>query len=104
MKPPKHLSKDACQWWTDIQAEYGISDHAGLLLLQTGLEAFDRMREAQQAIKKHGAVYLDRFEQVKNNPACTVERDARAQMMAALKQLNLDLEPLRDKPGRPGGH
>jgi hypothetical protein len=32
-----------------------------------------------------------------------VERDSRAQWLAALKALNLDLEPLHDKPGRPGG-
>jgi len=45
----------------------------------------------------------DRWGQLKINPLCAVERDARAQFMAAMKALNLDLEPLRDKPGRPPG-
>ena len=45
----------------------------------------------------------DRFGQVKSHPLLSVERDSRAQYLAALKALNLDLEPLRDKPGRPGG-
>lgn len=84
--------------------EYAIDDHGGLLLLQTACESFDRMREAQAAIKKTGAVYQDRFGQPKSNPACVVERDSRNQMMQALKALNLDLEPLRDSVGRPPGH
>ena len=100
---PEALSSEAQQWWNELMQENDISDAAGRLLLQTALEAFDRLREAQQQITAEGAVVLDRFEQQKSHPAVTVERDARAQMMAALKQLNLDLEPLHDRPGRPGG-
>ncbi len=84
-------------------AEYAISDPGGRLLLATGLEAFDRMREAQKAIKADGATVQDRFGQPKAHPLLTVERDSRAQMLMCLKALNLDLEPLRDGPGRPGG-
>jgi glutathione S-transferase len=46
----------------------------------------------------------DRFGQPKPHPLLATERDARAQFLAALKALNLDLEPLRDRVGRPGGH
>lgn len=73
------------------------------MLLQTGLEAFDRMRECQATIKSDGPMIKDRFEQPKAHPLLPVERDARAQMLAALKAINLDLEPLRDGPGRPSG-
>lgn len=101
---PKHLSTEARGWWVKLADEYGIDDEAGLMLLQTGLEAFDRMRECQKAIKTDGPMIKDRFEQPKAHPLLSVERDSRAQMLAALKALNLDLEPLRDGPGRPGGH
>lgn len=84
-------------------AEYQIDDQAGLLLLQTALEAFDRMKAAQERINADGEAVTDRFGQIKPHPLLPAERDARAQMLAALKQLNLDLEPLRDRPGRPGG-
>ncbi len=84
-------------------SEYGIKDDAGLLLLQTALEAFDRMKSAQAAIKKDGASVRDRWNQVKAHPLLPVERDSRAGMLAALRALNLDVEPLRDGPGRPGG-
>ena len=102
-KAPSHLSKAAQQWWERIQNEYDISDQAGRLLLQTALEAHDRMKQAQAAIKSDGATVKDRFGQDKGHPLLTTERDSRAQMLAALKQLNLDLEPLRDGPGRPAG-
>ena len=81
--------------------EYEITDPAGNLMLQTALEAFDRMRGAQQAIADDGATIKDRFGQLRAHPMVTVERDARAAMLAALRALNLDLEPLRDRIGRP---
>lgn len=102
-KAPGHLTDEGRQWWRRIVKEYGIDDDAGLLLLQTGLEAFCRMRECQAVISTDGAVIKDRFDQPKPHPLLSVERDSRAQMLAALKQLNLDLEPLRDGPGRPAG-
>lgn len=102
-KPPKRLSREAQDWWRRLQEEYGIEDEAGRLLLMTAMESFDRMRLAQNAVKRTGATCRDRFGQLKAHPLLTVERDARAQMLAALKALNLDLEPLRDGPGRPPG-
>lgn len=102
-KPPKRLSREAQGWWLRLQGEYGIEDEAGRLLLMTAMEAFDRMRLAQNAVKRKGATFEDRFGQLRAHPLLSVERDARAQMLAALKALNLDLEPLRDGPGRPPG-
>lgn len=102
-RPPKGLSAEAKRRWRAIQTEYRIADSAGLQVLTTYAEAFDRMRSAQQRIDKDGATYVDRFGQVKAHPLLPVERDARAAMLNALKCLNLDLEPLHDRPGRPGG-
>ena len=99
--PPKQLSGEAQGWWRKLCDEYVLDDEAGKLLLQTALEAFDRMREAQVIVKRDGASIRDRFDQIKAHPLLTVERDARAQMVMSLKALNLDIEPLRDAPGRP---
>ncbi len=103
-KPPKTLSVEARRMWSRMLAEYDLADEAGLMILQTGLEAFDRMRGAQAAILKDGIVVRDRWGQTKPHPAASIERDSRAQYLGALKQLNLDMEPLRDGPGRPGGN
>ena len=98
---PKHLSQDARRIWDQIMDEYQIDDSAGRLLLQTALEAFDRMKSAAARIDADGEAIEDRFGQIKPHPLLPAERDARSQMLSALKQLNLDLEPLRDAPGRP---
>lgn len=102
-KTPAGLSAAAKEWWTKLTAEYQLEDAAGLLLLETALQAFDRMHQARDLITKHGAVTLDRFDQLRPNPATTIERDSRAAMLGALKALNLDIEPLRDAAGRPPG-
>lgn len=100
---PSGLSPEAQRWWRSIVAEYQISDGAGLLLLQSALEALDRVRAAQAAIAADGLVQSGSKRQPRAHPLLAVERDARSAMLAALKALNLDLEPLRDRPGRPAG-
>lgn len=94
------LSSEAKTWYDKIKSEYCIDDEAGLLLLQTAMEAFDEMRAAQQQMKPGGFVE-DRFGQRKPDPAAKNARAARQQMLTALKDLNLDIEPLKDGPGRP---
>jgi phage terminase small subunit len=103
MKPPDHLKPDGAELWASIQKEYAVCDGAGLALLTAAAEALDRMRAAQAAIATHGEMVLDRYQQLKTNPACVLERDSRVGFLAALRQLNLDIEPLRDGPGRPPG-
>ena len=102
-EPPPHLKAHGAALWTQVRAEYSIDDAAGLALLTAASEALDRMRAAQEAIAKHGEMVLDRYQQLKTNPACVLERDSRVGFLSALRQLNLDLEPLRDGPGRPPG-
>lgn len=102
-KPPAHLGRDGRKWWSELVKEYGIRDSAGLALVGTACECLDRLREAQAAVEKTGALVPDRYGSLKLNPGLALEKDARNGMLAALKQLNCDLEPLRDGPGRPSG-
>ncbi len=95
--PPRHLSTEARGLYRSFADDWDL-DGAALLILQTALESFDRMRGAQALIKKHGLTVKGRA-----HPAVQIERDARLAMLKALRQLNLDLEPLRDGPGRPPG-
>ena len=96
-KPPNHLKAAGRRLWADIVTQYRIADGAGLALVTTAAEAQDRIREAQRAIRRHGALVQDRYGALKQNPACFLERDSRAGMLSALRALNLDLEPLRDR-------
>ena len=90
-EPPENLSDESKTFWKSIVAEYlGFDDPASERLLATVCESFDRMRQAQRLIDKHGAVTEDRFGQLKVNPATVVERDSRSAMMAGLKALKLE--------------
>jgi P27 family predicted phage terminase small subunit len=100
---PKSLSSEAKAIWRKLVAEYQIEDEGGCQILQTGLEAYTRMRDAQKQIASDGITTVDRFGQTKAHPLLPVERDARSQWLAALKQLNLDVEPANHTIGRPGG-
>lgn len=107
MKPkaPRHLGPDGRALWLELQREYQIQDCGGLTLLTTASECLDRMRAAQKLIKEHGECTPDRYGGLRANPAVNIEKDARSGLLAALKQLNLDLEPLKHigRPGRPLG-
>ena len=99
-KAPASLSAEARAIWCRLVSEYEISDPAGLHLATIAMEALDRMREAQMLIKERGICTQDRFGQLRSNPATIVERDARSAMLAALRALHLDLEPIRDRAAR----
>jgi P27 family predicted phage terminase small subunit len=87
--PPKHLSSEAKRLWTKLQSDFVIDDEAGKLILQSALEAFDRVQEARALLAKEGSVTRDRWGQAKQHPASLVEASARAQMHSALRLLKL---------------
>ncbi len=99
--PPKQLNDAGKALWRSLCREYSIGDAGGLALLTVACEALDRADGARSRIENDGAFVPDRFGQLRAHPAIAVERDARGQLLQALKQLNLDLEPLRESRGRP---
>jgi P27 family predicted phage terminase small subunit len=102
-KAPGHLSQEAKRIWKEIVEEYSIDDAAGIRILRVALESFDRAQAARTAIDRDGLTVIDKAGQVKSHPLLPIERDSRQAFLAGLKALNLDLEPLRDAPGRPEG-
>lgn len=97
---PSDLSPSAQTWGVRVLREFAVDDAAGLLLLGEALRAWDRAREAGEAIQRDGAIFKDRFEQLRAHPAVAIERDARASMLAAFRALHLDVEPPKAN-GRP---
>ena len=90
--PPKHLTAEGRQLWAKLRADFQIDDSAGLVLLQAAAEAHERGQQARRLIAEQGLTVLDRFGQAKAHPATAVERDARAQLLAALRALRLSPE------------
>lgn len=89
-KPPSHLSKESKRLWTDIVTEYIFDDAASLSVLQTALEARDRLQECRERINKEGLTVLDRFGQTRPHPLLSAERDARSGVLQGFKMLGLD--------------
>ena len=87
---PKHLSAESKILWNQLKTDFEIDDAAGLLLLRNALEAHDRLTEARKILRKEGCIVHDRWGQPKQHPASLVERDARTQVLAALRALKLD--------------
>ncbi len=83
--------------------EYGITDAGGENLLKSFAAAYSLELDCSDQISLQGLTVKDRFDQDKPHPLLASLRDARAQKLAALKALNLDVEPLKSGPGRPPG-
>ncbi len=98
MRVPKHLSKEARQLWKNIIGEYDGWGTTELSVLLVGLEAHDRMRQAQKQLKKEGLVFKHKYG-VKPHPCVMAERDSRTAYLNALKQLGIGSD--RRGPGRP---
>ena len=98
MKKSK-LTAEASRLFDSIAAEWLIEDQAGRFLLTVALVAYDEMTAAQATLASDGVYIADRFGQLRLHPAATRERECRAHMLMALKQLGLDLESLtKDAP------
>lgn len=78
-------------------------DSAGEMVLRTALEAFDRLNEARAIVQREGMIVTTAKSGAKHqHPAMQIEREARTQLLAAWKQLGLDIEP-PGPVGRPVG-
>ena len=84
-----------------LTVEYDIRDAAGLILVDEIAECFTRKQQAQKTLESEGTFVKNRFGEQKEHPAVSVEKNARAHLMQALKQLGVDVELNRDAPGRP---
>jgi hypothetical protein len=101
-QPPPHLGEAGSTLWRGIMRDYQIDDPAGCELLRQAAEAADRIDSVRKQIDKQGELLVIKGVP-RVNPLCAVERDQRAALVRCLRNLNLDLEPLRSGPGRPPG-
>ena len=97
----KNLKTHGAALYAAIQKEFDLSEPSSEALLLTACQCLDRIHECRAFIEAEGLLVQDRFGQSKPHPLVVVERDARGQMMTAIKQLGLDIEPLNAAPGRP---
>jgi len=95
-RPPKHLGPNGSRLWRRVLETYDLSECHHLVLLQIAAEALDRLAQARAAIDKDGITVDDRYGSPKAHPALTVERDSRAGLIRALRELSLDSAALEE--------
>jgi P27 family predicted phage terminase small subunit len=103
-KPPRHLSAEAKRIWKQLNHEW-VLNADNLLVLRTGLEAFDRMQEARRILDDEGLTVTTTTAhggtKVNRHPAASIEKESRQGFLSAFKMLGFDAEDVPASPGRP---
>ncbi len=90
-RPPAGLSLAGRTLWTRLQSEYNVCDAAGLAVLEQAMRSFERCEAARRQLDREGITFKDRWGQRRPHPALPVERDSRAAMLQAIKQLGVEI-------------
>lgn len=96
--PPAYLPQLEAETWRRLQKEYELTDAPALVLLEQLCRNLQLVRECRETVEHEG-----KMPNGKEHPLLKIWRDAEKQTTIALKALNFDVEPLRDRPGRPPG-
>jgi phage terminase small subunit len=88
---PDHLARTEADLFAKIVRAYGLHDEVSKQILEEACASLQRARLAREAIDREGVSFRDRWGQIKANPLCAVERDARAGALSAFRQLNLEM-------------
>jgi phage terminase small subunit len=88
---PADLGAAGGELWARLTTDYRLEDEAGRAVLSVACRAADRAESCRLAVAKAGLVVKDRFRQTRPHPLLAVERAARAQLLHALRQLQLPI-------------
>ncbi len=90
-QPPVVLAGRAAALWDEVRAGWALPPPAEELL-RCACEALTRADEAAAIVTREGAVFRDRWGQVRPHPAALLERDHRGQAARHLQALGIALE------------
>src|SRR5262249_16312789 len=102
-RAPQGLGKAGRRLWRAISAEYRIEDAGGLSHLESLFPTPDKLIPFRSNISTDADPILDRFQQRRSHPLLSELRGYETIKRQLLNSLHLDLEPLNDRVGRPGG-
>ena len=98
-KPPGHLSERSQRLWREIVPRRVLSPEK-LTLLQTALEALDRLDQVREALGKDDLVKVtERTGALHANPLLRAEKDARSQFLGTWTALELQHHGYFDNAG-----
>jgi hypothetical protein len=99
---PDGLGVQGQALWRDVQNEYAVDDVGGRETLFQICAAKDMAVRLRERIDRDGEVVKGR-QGPRENPLIKMELAHRAFIVRGLQRLGLNLEPLRNAPGRPSG-
>lgn len=91
-EPPEWVPAPEAEWWRAIVRDFELTD-ADLVTLEVAVGALVRWRQARELVDDQGLLVEGRYG-LRQNPAVGIERDARLAALRALRELDLDGEPL----------
>src|SRR5262249_21640636 len=100
--PPPNLGPAGVTLWQSITAEYDISDAGGRALLEQCAFAYDRAERLRAEIDAAGEI-IRGSRGPREHPGLRGELAARAFVVRTLQRLGINLEAIRQGPGRPPG-
>jgi hypothetical protein len=100
--PPKGIGPTGAALWQDILSEFTFDNRASLETLAQACRAADRAESCRIQIEADGVVIRTKTG-LRDHPLIKHEIQARALYVRLLARLGCDLEPVRDRPGRPSG-
>jgi phage terminase small subunit len=101
-KPPRGLAKAGAKLWRETVAAHHLGD-AQLQTLEVACRQLDSAVKARETWEREGQIIIGGRGGQVAHPAVVVERNAHSLYLAAVKQLGLDVMPVRSGPGRPPG-
>jgi len=90
---PKHLQAEGRDFWEKVLIDYELEEAHHLKLLENACQCVDRIAQSRRYIRKHGAFFKDRFNQLRESPAGKAERDNKVLFARLIRELQLDIEP-----------
>lgn len=101
--PPRPLAEPGLSLWRRVTEAYAIEDAGGIEILAQACAALDRAEGCAAAIAADGAVVRSKTGVLREHPLMRAEAANRAAVVRFLRNLGLDVEPLRPTVGRPPG-
>src|SRR5262249_31214518 len=100
VQPPRPLGVHGANLWNRVQSEYDVRDAGGVELLALACEALDRAGRLREQIDADGEVIRVRGVP-RAHPALRDELGCLAFVARVIRNLGLDVEPVRPTAGRP---
>jgi len=94
------LKSSTKKFYDGIVKGYDLESHH-LRILQLACQALDRAQDAQAALDKYGLTFESKDGTPRPRPEVRIRENAEISFARLIRELALDIEPVRDGPGRP---